>query len=323
LLCARCAEGWGLSTMQAEIPSYFNGVLNMDIKHNAFFSALPFLAMWIFAYIFLIIADVLLDKGVLSLTALRKTFNSIAFWTATAALIAIGFLDAHQKTGAICLMTVAVGLNSGATLGSSLNTIDLSPNHAGILMGMVNTIANFIPIVTPLFVGLIVKDKHDRTQWQMVFIVAAVIFFFGNLVFIIFGTAVAQPWDASDYLQRNDTEAQKPNAQSGAGQTKDGKTAEKSKGAQQVAPKRDSKGAKPKVNPTEGSKGPEFQNQKRESQTEKPTSSSTVKKEEIQTEGSQKTKPKVSFKLDDQDRKDKRPKRDSKVNEEMKKRSKM
>ncbi|XP_022227601.2 putative inorganic phosphate cotransporter [Drosophila obscura] len=201
LLITRCCETYGLSTLQAEIPSYMNGVLDMDIKSNAFFSALPFLAMWFMSYVYLITADILLGGNRLSLTALRKTFNSLAFWIPCATLIGIGFLDKDQKTLAIVLMTLSVGFNSGATIGSSLNTIDLSPNHASILMGIVNTAANVVPIITPLVVGFIVKDTSDRTEWQIVFIIAAVLFFVGNCIFLAFGSAVCQPWDAEDFLQ--------------------------------------------------------------------------------------------------------------------------
>jgi len=59
-------------------------------------------------------------------------------------------------------MTVSVGVNSGATIGSSLNAIDLSPNHAGILIGLSNTVANVIPILTPLIAGEIVADKVSQ-----------------------------------------------------------------------------------------------------------------------------------------------------------------
>ncbi|KAH8234393.1 hypothetical protein KR038_009079, partial [Drosophila bunnanda] len=219
LLVARCCESWGLSTLQAEIPSYMNGVLDMDMKSNAFFSALPFLAMWIMSYVYLVTADLLLSGNKLSLTALRKTFNSLAFWVPCATLIGIGFVDQDQKNLAIILMTISVGLNSGATIGTSLNTIDLSPNHASILMGIVNTAANVVPIVTPLVVGLIVEEEvsfdglisylivfnaflfqTNRSEWQIVFIIASVLFFLGNCVFLVFGTAVCQPWDAEDYL---------------------------------------------------------------------------------------------------------------------------
>ncbi|XP_032589944.1 putative inorganic phosphate cotransporter [Drosophila grimshawi] len=103
---------------------------------------------------------------------------------------------------AIVLMTLSVGFNSGATIGSSLNSIDLSPNHASILMGIINTAANAVPIFTPIVVGQIVSDNGNRNQWQIVFIISSVVFFVGNCIFLAFGTAVSQPWDAEDYLMR-------------------------------------------------------------------------------------------------------------------------
>lgn len=159
LLVARSAQSWGFSTLQAEIPSYMNGVLGMDMKSNALFSALPYFAMWCMSYIYLIMSDILLQRKVLTLNGVRKTFNSLAFWIPAIGLIAVGFVGESQQTLAIALMTANVGVNAGSTIGSALNTIDLSPNHAGILMGIVNTSANIIPILTPLLVGLIVKNE--------------------------------------------------------------------------------------------------------------------------------------------------------------------
>ncbi|XP_017053758.1 putative inorganic phosphate cotransporter [Drosophila ficusphila] len=206
LLVVRCSENWGLSTLQAEIPSYMNGVLDMDMKSNAFFSALPFLAMWCMAYVYLITADILLNKNLVTLAVLRKTYNSIAFFIPAVTLVGIGFLSKEQKNYAIALMTISVGVNSGQTIGSVLNTIDLSENHASILMGIVNTAANFVPIATPLVVGWVVEDNTDRTEWQIIFIIASVFFFVGNLIYLIWGKMETQPWNAEDYLQVKDQE---------------------------------------------------------------------------------------------------------------------
>lgn len=200
LFIARCTQSWGYSTLQAEIPAYMNGVLLMDMKSNALFSALPFLCSWIMAFVYLIVSDILLNRGILTITGIRKIMNSMASWLPAIFLIGLSFLDSNQKTFAIILMSVSVGINAGSTIGSALNTIDLSPNHAGILMGIVNTGANIVPILTPLLVGVIVKNDEDRAEWQVVFIISAVIFFVGNLFYIIFGRMVNQPWNAPDFL---------------------------------------------------------------------------------------------------------------------------
>lgn len=39
------------------------------------------------------------------------------------------------------------------------------------------------------------------------FIIAAVLFFAGNVIYLLFGTAVSQPWDAEDYLLPKDAES--------------------------------------------------------------------------------------------------------------------
>ncbi|XP_017478656.1 PREDICTED: putative inorganic phosphate cotransporter [Rhagoletis zephyria] len=206
LILVRCAQAWGLNTLQAHIPSYFAGVLNMNIKSNALFSALPYMAMCILTYVNLFTADFILSKQLVTLTVLRKVVNTIALWVPAAMLIGIGFLDEEQKTLAIVLITLSVGINGGATVGSTLNTIDLSSNHAGVLMGITNTIANFVPLVTPLLVGIIVTDEKNRSLWQIVFIIAAAIFFVGNLIFVLGGSAETQPWDVPDFLTRHNVE---------------------------------------------------------------------------------------------------------------------
>ncbi|XP_053959741.1 putative inorganic phosphate cotransporter [Anastrepha ludens] len=205
-LVGRCAEAWGFTTLQAQIPSYMNGVLHMEIKKNGLFSALPYLTMWISLYVYLAIANFLTKGNILSLTAMRKTINTVSLWIPALLLIGIGFLDSSQQAWAIALMTLNVGINGGSTIGCTLNTIDLAPNHAGILMGLSNTIVNIVPILSPLLVGVIVTDKHNRTQWQIIFAIAAVIFFLGNLVYIIWGTSETQPWNASDFESESDLE---------------------------------------------------------------------------------------------------------------------
>jgi len=62
--------------------------------------------------------------------------------------------------------TINAGLNAGSGIGSILTIIDMSPNHSGMLMAIVNGIGNIFPLLTPLLVGVIVTDPvstdHNR-----------------------------------------------------------------------------------------------------------------------------------------------------------------
>ncbi|XP_058976168.1 putative inorganic phosphate cotransporter [Musca domestica] len=200
LLIVRSAENWGFSAIQAELPAYMNGVFRMDMKSNTLYSALPYIALWILSYCYLILADVLLRYKIVTLNVLRKSFNTIAFWIPTVGLIGVGFLEADQQTLAIFLMIANVALNSGCTIGSGLNSIDLSPNHAGILTSVTNAVGSIMPILTPLVAGAIVKDESNRIQWQIVFAITAAVFFVGNLIYIIWGSAELQVWDNPNFL---------------------------------------------------------------------------------------------------------------------------
>lgn len=223
LLCARCADTWGLTTMQAELPAYLSGVLGLQMQSNAFFSALPFLLMWAMCYVYLLVADVLLQRECLSLTALRKTYNTIALWTPAGIMLALGFVEASQKPLALLLVTLSVGVSSAATIGSELNTIDLSPVHASILAGILQSFTNLVAMLTPLVVGLLVRDPTQRGQWQVVFSIAAGVLFAGNVIYLIWGTAKTQPWNDNDESRRGSADFEDAKLQIGAGPEDPGK----------------------------------------------------------------------------------------------------
>ncbi|KAM8701310.1 hypothetical protein ACLKA7_000123 [Drosophila subpalustris] len=79
-------------------------------------------------------------------------------------------------------------------------------------MAITNGVGNIFPLLTPLLVGVIVTDPGSRSQWQIVFALTAIVFFVGNLVYIIWGTTDQQPWDAVDFLKSRDAELDQDSA---------------------------------------------------------------------------------------------------------------
>ncbi|XP_013099209.2 putative inorganic phosphate cotransporter [Stomoxys calcitrans] len=203
LVVARCSQHYGVSTLQTQTPAYLHGVLKMQIKSNALYSALPFLACWCTSYLYIFMGDVLRSKGILKLTALRRTFSIMASWIPAMALVALGFMNEQRRTWALVIMTLGVAANSGKIMGICLNNIDLSPNHAGVLMSLTTTPASLMPLISPLVVGVVVSDRTSPHQWQIAFGIAAAIFFLGNLVYISLGTTETQPWNDEYYLTKD------------------------------------------------------------------------------------------------------------------------
>lgn len=61
-------------------------------------------------------------------------------------------------------------------------------------MGAINSLQNFS------------FSQSDRTQWQIVFIISAVVFALGNLFYLVFGRMHLQPWNDEDYLTKHDVQ---------------------------------------------------------------------------------------------------------------------
>lgn len=158
LLVAHSAQNWGFWTLLTEIPTYMNQVLEFDIKSNALLSAMPYLVMWLLCIGFSELSDWLVNRGCVSNGAARKIFNTLGHWVPAAALVALGYVTKENTPLAIGLLTVSVGMNGGAYVGFLVNHMDLSPNFAGTLMGLTNCLSNFMSLLGPLFVSVVVTD---------------------------------------------------------------------------------------------------------------------------------------------------------------------
>ena len=80
------------------------------------------------------------------------------------ALVALAFVDSSQKDLALGLLVVAVGSNAAVYSGFNVNHIDLSPNHAGILMGITNGLSNIFSIIAPLAIKVIPYEQVRTTS---------------------------------------------------------------------------------------------------------------------------------------------------------------
>ncbi|XP_061397385.1 putative inorganic phosphate cotransporter [Musca vetustissima] len=195
LIAAHCGFTWGFYTLLTEIPTYMANVLHFNVKTNALLSALPYFVMWILCLVVSPIADTLINRNITSVTASRKIFNTIGQWVPMVCLIALGYMTEDQKTTATVLLTVAVGFNAASFCGYLVNHMDLSPNYAGLMMGVTNMASNLLSICTPLVVGAIVVDEESPDEWRIVFFITAGVYLICNGLFLVFGKATVQPWN--------------------------------------------------------------------------------------------------------------------------------
>ncbi|XP_075220051.1 putative inorganic phosphate cotransporter [Lycorma delicatula] len=194
LLLTHLAQNWGFWTLLTLMPSYINAVLGFDIKSNGTLSALPYLGNFILTLCFSWVADKINQKEILMLSTARKMWNSIGLWGGAAALVLLATV-ARSVESAVTLLTLAVALNSGTFMGYLTNHLDLAPNFAGVLMGITNGISNITSILGPMVAGFIVTNEKDESEWRIVFLISATVFFLGNSIFVLFGSTDVQTWN--------------------------------------------------------------------------------------------------------------------------------
>ncbi|KAK5641841.1 hypothetical protein RI129_010388 [Pyrocoelia pectoralis] len=200
ILLAQCGQNWGFTTLLTNIPTFLKNVLNFDIKSNGLLSAGPYLLFWILSFVFSTITDYSITKGILTTGTARKVANSIGTLVPAASLTILGIisdLDYDITDAAIVLLFIAVGVNSCTFCGFNVNHMDISPNHAGTLMGITNGLSNITSIIAPLIMQYIVTVPSSTIQWSIIFYISAIIYVVGNTFFILFGSGERQVWDNS------------------------------------------------------------------------------------------------------------------------------
>ncbi|XP_066140951.1 putative inorganic phosphate cotransporter [Euwallacea fornicatus] len=182
-------------TLLTQIPSYMNYVMNFNIKENSVLSALPYLTLWILSFGVGFASDFIINRGFLTRTTSRKIFNSLGLFIPAVALVLLGYTGADQATQAVALLIIAVGSNAFHYSGFSVNHIDLSPNHAGTVMGLCNGFSQITGVVAPLVVQFFVTNETDPSQWRIIFFITAAFNILTATAFDIFGSGKVQPWN--------------------------------------------------------------------------------------------------------------------------------
>ncbi|KAB0794193.1 hypothetical protein PPYR_13813 [Photinus pyralis] len=161
-------------------------------------AGVPYLVLWMMSFVFSSLTDCAITLKHLKVGLARKTATTIGFAIPAAALFGLGLINSFEFDDwelTVVLLVIAIGINASAYCGYHVNHMDLSPNHAGTLMGIANSASNFFAVFAPLLQQFIVTDHRNPHQWAIVFYTSSGVYIVGNLVYVLFGSGEAQTWD--------------------------------------------------------------------------------------------------------------------------------
>ncbi|BES97219.1 sodium:phosphate symporter activity [Nesidiocoris tenuis] len=194
---ATIVTNWGhdfsLYAMVTDLPKYMNDVMHFPISQSGVLSALPYLGMWMASVIIGYVADMLLEKKILTLTPLRKIFSTFGAVGPAIGCVAASYAGCN-KVAVAFLFTVGMGAMGFCYSSIRINNLDLSPNFAGTIIAITNGIGATSGMVAPTLIGLLTPNR-TLAEWRTVFWVIFAVLLISNFAFIFWGSGEVQPWN--------------------------------------------------------------------------------------------------------------------------------
>ncbi|KAJ8978079.1 hypothetical protein NQ317_000638 [Molorchus minor] len=157
LFVAQWSHNYIYFTLFLELPKYMKEVLHLSVESNAAFSFMPFFCLWISSIIFAFLADVLTNKGWLSVLNCRRIYTTVGNVVPAVCIMLACFFKCN-RTAAIGLYAVGILMIGPFFSGMKVNINDVSRYYAGTIMAWVNGIGATAGVLGPWVVGYIVKD---------------------------------------------------------------------------------------------------------------------------------------------------------------------
>lgn len=192
---------WTSFAILSHFPKFVSGVLKLSAEINGYLSSFVYLSMWIGSIITSWISDYVIGRYENSRTKVRKV-GSIVGLTFSSLLIVMASHIGCNRLAVIITFAVALFMLGTALPSIMINSLDLSPNYAGVLMGFTNGIAALAGILSPYLVGILTTHQ-TLAEWRLVFWIFLGVSVFTNLMFLLFGSGEVQYWnDPSRNLDR-------------------------------------------------------------------------------------------------------------------------
>ncbi|CAG5115399.1 unnamed protein product [Candidula unifasciata] len=177
-----------------EVQQYYKDVYDLPASMNGLLSGVPQIFMVVFMLAGACVFDMLVKRGILSVTNTRKLAQCSGFGIQGLCTLAIGFVDNHIQ--AFVLLSVGVAFSGFAISGYQTNPLDLAPQFAGPLTGISRT-GMLGSVISTTLASVMTGHSHSLIDWQRLFIIAGCIHLAGVIFYGIFASGNLQSW-ASD-----------------------------------------------------------------------------------------------------------------------------
>ncbi|XP_046547073.1 uncharacterized transporter slc-17.2-like [Haliotis rubra] len=206
------AHQYTMVTLAAFVPTYMNSALKYSIPETGVMSAVPYIGRFVSSYFWGFLSDKL--RFYLSVTSVRKLVQIVGFGVAGTLTCGLGYVTEDTRLAAVCVLTVIMFCHSSTLSSSAQLPLDIAPQFASILTGLMFGVGNLGATVSPLITAYIITDR-TMDQWRTLFFLNMGIFLAASVAFLVFASGDIQPW-ADNTVQRDQELTEKQPLKQGA-----------------------------------------------------------------------------------------------------------
>uniref|UniRef100_A0A0R3S1V7 Sialin n=1 Tax=Elaeophora elaphi TaxID=1147741 RepID=A0A0R3S1V7_9BILA len=193
IVIAHVCQNWGFYTMLTSLPRILENFLSYDREKAGSLSSLPYFVMGVVLLSAGSFADYLRKSYMWSTIKARKVFCCLGL-LGEAAFLLLATIE-MRKFLVLVSLVISIGLGGLAWSAFSVNSLDIAPQYAGHLMGLSNTLATLPGMISPLFVGAVVKNQVIF-EWHTVFFFTSGIYVLGALIFWLWAKGELEEWSS-------------------------------------------------------------------------------------------------------------------------------
>ncbi|CAF0860880.1 unnamed protein product [Adineta ricciae] len=194
LFVTECCNLFGLFFFYTNVGKILTEIHRIPTQYTGYILAAGFICMPISSLLAGIIADNVVRREMMSLTDVRKLFNSLSSFIPAICMIVLCFCDHTRQV--LGLVTILILLFSSALAygsGYIVNFADVLPAYSSIVFGIVTAAATFGALMANVIAGLVIK-RPVLEDWRKIFILFSIIYVIGGVTFLILGSAVPRTW---------------------------------------------------------------------------------------------------------------------------------
>lgn len=111
------------------------------------------------------------------------------------AVLGLAFAGCHVVL-AVVLLTISLMLHGAVSSGALASVVDISPNFAGVLLGINSSFSVLTGYISPYIVGLLTLNRQSNLEaWQHVFEIVAAMQLVCGVLYLFFSDSSLQEWN--------------------------------------------------------------------------------------------------------------------------------